>query len=1494
MTGDPLRIFHPLVRQWFVRRIGVPTEGQRLAWPRIADREHVLLSAPTGTGKTLAAFLWSIDELVRGAWSSGAVRVLYVSPLRALNNDIRRNLVLPLAELERAFSAEGATMPRIRAATRSGDTPASERRRMLRQPPEILITTPESLNILLTSKSGVELLGDLETVILDEVHAVAGNRRGTHLITAVERLTRLSGEFQRVALSATVRPLDRIASWVGGFEIDPSVGDPTYRPRPVTTIDAGGRKEHDVSVRYLKPAGGWPEPGVDGLHPVWPAVATAASERIADNRSTLIFANSRRTVERLARLVNGAEHEPLVYSHHGSLSREIREVVEERLKDGQLKGIVATNTLELGIDVGAIDEVVLVGTPPSIASSIQRVGRAGHQVGETSRAVLYPIHRRDVIDAAVTVRGLLDGDVEPIAPPEAPLDVLAQVLLSMTATEEWSVDELYGFLRASDPYRGLSRRAFDLVIEMLLGRYEGTRLPELRARLSIDRARGTIRARPGSARLIYAAGGTIPDRGYFKVRLADTRALVGELDEEFVWERSEGETITLGVQSWRIEQIGRSDVLVSPTGSRKALAPFWQAEDRAQSRWFAERLGCFLEWVDSNIGDPSIVADLERRHRLDHRAAEELVAVAESQRAATGVGLPHRHHLVLERIEADARRPDRAVTVLHTMWGGRVNRALAVALAGSIEERAGVPVETAYDDGCVALELAEPLSADELLGAFGPQDVERLVRGKLQTTGLFGARFRECAGRALLLPRAGFGKRTPLWQSRQRAKELLAAVSSYGDFPILLEAWRSCLTEELDLDSLTQLIAEVADGSVAVSEAVTHSPSPFADEAIYRRINALMYEDDTPPGRPAGPRADLIDEVIFSPGLRPRIPDEVIAALEAKLKRVAPGYAPRDADDLCDWVGERALVPAEEWQELLTAVCRDREIDPEDLVAGVRDRVVAVGPSSGEPWFVCCVEDLSRLRTGLGLGGQIRITSLALDGSEPSDLAAAALEHTGQVGGLLSATDSPAEVLAEWLRFYGPLTPDRARRATGIESVWFEAAIAELERDGRVVVDELSEHADGIEVCDAGNLGRLLRLARSQRPAFQTRPADELPLFMATWQGLGAGSDREGLEEALDRLLGLPAPVGMWEEEILPARVDPYRTAWLDGLMTETDLMWFGCDQKRVTFALEAERELFVGPEHDASDDDRKLRDETLPDLPGRFTTTDLLTQNSRVGSAELSERLWSLAWHGSISNDSFAVLRQGAASGFDASTVADAGRSRSRTTSRSRMARWRASRPLAGSWYRLAEIPAEADALALEELRRDRVRALLERYGVLFRNLLARELPVMRWDELSRTLRVLELAGEVVGGRFFDGVPGLQFIAPRALRSLERGLDEDRVFWLNAADPASFSGLHVDGLELPRRAPTTHLVFHGRRLVLVSERRGRRLDVRCDSDEPRLADYLRFLDVLLTREANPLRTVLVEEICGEPAASSDYRRVLDRLFDVEADHKHLRLRRKR
>jgi ATP-dependent Lhr-like helicase len=512
--------FHPVIGEWFAGRYGEPTDVQRAAWPRIAAGEHVLVTAPTGSGKTLTAFLWALHQLLTGVWEGGRTRVLYISPLRALNNDIRRNLLAPLGELEAAFAAVGESVSPVRVVTRSGDTPRGERQKMVRQPPEILITTPETLNILLTSKGGRSLLGDIAAVVLDEIHAVAGSKRGTHLITAVDRLVRLSGEFQRVALSATVRPLERVARFVGGYRMEAGRegAETTYRPRPVTPVRSEMAKLYDLEVRAAErparlPAAGVTEPPSEEEN-LWEPLAAEVRARIRANRSTLVFANSRRTTEKMTRFLNQGESEELAYSHHGSLSREIRAVVEERLKQGRLKGIVSTSSLELGIDIGALDEVVLVQTPPSVAAAVQRIGRAGHRVGETSRGRLYPVHERDVLDAAVVARGVLAGDIEELVPIRNALDVLAQVILSMVAAEPWRVGELYDQLRAGYPYRHLKRRQFDLVIEMLAGRYADSRIRELRPRLAYDRLDGVVRARPGTARLVYMSGGTIPDRGY--------------------------------------------------------------------------------------------------------------------------------------------------------------------------------------------------------------------------------------------------------------------------------------------------------------------------------------------------------------------------------------------------------------------------------------------------------------------------------------------------------------------------------------------------------------------------------------------------------------------------------------------------------------------------------------------------------------------------------------------------------------------------------------------------------------------------------------------------------------------------------------------------------------------------------------------------------------------------------------------------------------------
>ncbi len=1482
--------FDPTVARWFAARMGAPTEIQARAWPRIAAGAHVLVSAPTGSGKTLTAFLWALDRLLTGAWDGGGVRVLYVSPLKALNTDVRVNLLAPLAGLRHAFDAEGRAAAPVAVLTRSGDTPPGERRRMARRAPEILITTPESLNVLLTSRGGRGMFGGVRTVLLDEVHALAGNKRGALLAVALERLCALAGEVQRVALSATVAPLEEIAAWVGGAG------------RSVEPIVSRAPKRYELSVSYPLadpvppgPSGtaGLPgpsgTPGTPDHGPLaaadadgpWPAVVRDVKRTLARHRSTLVFANSRRVVEKLTRFLNEDEPREIAWAHHGSLSREVRRVVEERLKAGALRAIVATNSLELGIDVGALDEVVLVQSPPALASAVQRIGRAGHGVGQASRGRFVALAPRDLLDAAVCARAVAAGDIEPVRPLEAPLDVLAQALVSMVATGAAPADELYAVIRRAAPYRALPRRVFDLVLEALAGRFADARVPELRPLVSLDRLDGTVRGRPGAERLVYAAGGTIPDRGLFRLRRADGGAPIGELDEEFVWERATGDAFTLGVQTWRIEKITHNDVFVVPSEARQALAPFWRADARHRGHLFGLRIGEFLERAEPRLDDPAFATELRATSYLTTRAADALAAWLREQRERLGGLLPHRRRLVAERAHDPGGGP--GWLVLHTFWGGRVNQPLALALAASWAERGRGDLRPDYDDGCLAFLLPEHASVRDLLDGVGPDNVDRLLRGVLSRTGTFGARFREAAGIALLLPRRGFGQRTPLWFTRQKAKDLLAAVARRDDFPVTLEAWRSCLDDEFDLPALRARLAELHDGAIELAEVATAEPSPFAAGVVWKRTNELMYADDRPAGAGAAAHPGLLAEVARSAHLRPRLAPALVAPFRARLQRTAPGYAPRTPEDLLDWLVERQALTRAEWDALGAAVARDHGITVAELAAGRPGRFDLDGP-------------------------------LVTAAQETAWVARA-------VGG--DDDDGLQELLAARLRFDGPVPVDALARDLGADPARVARALEALCADDRVVVDELTEGAAGLEACDAENLERLLRRARGAGRAaasFAPRPLAHLAPFLAAWQGVAAlgatpargaagaaGMDADALRDALEPLLGVPAPADLWETDVLPARVPGYRPEALDALLADSDLGWFGCGTERVAFGLAPDLPLYLAGAADDAGDVAAL----FGGAHGAFAFEDLVARSGR-DSAEVGARLWALAWAGRATTETFAPVRRGVETGFrpaDASGAAGAAgvagaatRGRPRATLRAslraplraplRFGRWQATRPFGGAWRALPVPEPPEDALEEDARDRERARVVLDRYGIVFRDLLARELPALQWGRLFRALRLLELSGEAIGGQFFDGLPGLQFAAPAAFRLLQEGGYEPHAFWVGAADPASPCGLAPPeaGAAWPRRLASTLLVFDGPRLVVTAERRGRRLTLDLPPGHPDLPAALAPLAAQLSRAVRPLRAIACEEVNGAPAATSPYRAALEPLFHVDRDRDALRL----
>jgi ATP-dependent Lhr-like helicase len=1470
--------FHAVIRQWFASSMGEPTEVQRLAWPRIASGEHVLAVAPTGSGKTLAAFLWAVDRLLTGAWPGGRTRVLYVSPLKALANDVQRNLLAPLEALRAALTEAGAESPEVRVLVRSGDTPQEERRRMARRPPEILVTTPESLNIILTSQGGRALLGGLHTVILDEVHAVFGSKRGAQLMTSVERLVPLSGEIQRIALSATVRPADRVAAWIGGY-------DGEVR-RSVSIVSSSARKSYEISVLF-PPAETVRERDGDSGDGPWPSMVDAIRPVLAANRSTLVFANSRRIVEKLTRLVNESEAEQAVFAHHGSLSREVRQVVEQRLKSGELRGVVATSSLELGIDIGTLDEVLLVQTPPTLASTAQRIGRAGHAVGAASRARFFPLVLRDLLDAAVVAPAVLDGAIEPTAPVSGALDVLAQAIVSIVANETWRLDDLYALLRRADPYHELPRRTFDLVVEMLAGARGRRRMRALDPLVFIDRASGTMRGLPGAARRVYLAGGTIPDRGYYQLRIEGTGALLGELDEEFVWERSMGDSFTLGVSTWRIERVTHNDVFVSPGGRRAAMAPFWRAEERHRRFETMERVASFLESIEPRLRDPRLREELIEKNLLSPSAADALIRFLADQMRATGGMLPHRHRLIIER----SRHEDDEQTILHTLWGGRVNLPYALALSEAWERRRGAAISALHEDDCVVLGGAAGMDVRDLMSLVTPDNFEELLRARLPRSGVFGARFREAAAISLLVPREGFRRRTPLWLARQRSKELMQAVADIDDFPLTLEAWRACCNDVFDLATLRSLLSEIASGRVDLREVESRSPSPFSAHAQWKRTNELMYADDTPPPDVA-PRArpDLVREVAFSAHLRPRLSPALCRELARKLQRVHPGYAPRSIEELLSFVEERVVVPIDEWRELLAAF--EREQDESALSPDRTDASVVSVRLGGQdaPTCVSLLTSVPRIMTALEIHPNDVEIRGAISGKVLSDARSSLARNAAQAA--IEEGEPLTDLIADVLRFYGPVPERFLPDLLALPDSRWRQSLDELVDDQRVIADLLTTDAEATQICDALNLERLLRLSRdAARPEIAPLPLERLPLFLAAWQDLlepieGSG----GVRASLERLGGYPAPAAVWEEDLLPSRVSDYQTAWLDAVLAEGDIMWLGCGEERLTF-VGIEDRVLIEMEALPGEDPATL-DRLFPALVGRFTLEDLVA-HTRLDSAELTRALWRLAWSGHVTCDGFAPVRQGVAARFRPSAI-EPQRSTRTAGRRMRFMRYARTRPFGGSWRRLPPPDRLADPLEEEELARDRARLLLERYGVLFRELTERELPGLAWSRLFRALRLMELSGEIVTGRFFDGVSGLQFALPAAVRRLSDGLDVEGVYAMSAVDPASPCGLGLPEIgDIPRRLPNAHLVYDGPRLIVVSEQGGRHLQIRATPEDGRLGRYLEALRSRLTSGARVRRSIAVETINGEPASRTGYRPAFEELFDVTRDHLALRLMRR-
>ncbi len=1438
-----LDLFSEPTRAWFQGAFEAPTPAQVEGWAAIAAGDHTLIHAPTGSGKTLAAFLYALDRLHQEPTPADRerCRVLYVSPMKALAYDVDRNLRAPLAGIRNAAARLGGEVPPVSVAMRTGDTPAAERRQMQRHPPDVLITTPESLYLLLTSAAR-EILTPVRWVIVDEVHAVAGSKRGTHLAVSLERLERITAASpQRIGLSATQRPLEDIARFLGGGAPAPD----GWKPRPVQIVDAPREKVLDVGIVVPVEDMTRPDAGVDvepGEAPVppqrsiWPAMYPRLLELVEEHHSTIVFVNSRGLAERLAAQLNELAGEEVCQAHHGSVSREQRLEIEERLKSGDLRCVVATSTLELGIDMAAVDLVILVESPPSVASGLQRVGRAGHQVGAPSVARVFPKHRGDLLEAAVVVDRMYDGAIEATRIPRNPLDVLSQQIVAAVALDTWQVDDLYDLVRGAYPYGELSRGAFEAVLDMLAGRYPSDEFAELRPRVVWDRVEGTLTARPGARMLAVTNPGTIPDRGLYRVVLSEG-GRVGELDEEMVYESRPGDTFLLGSTAWQILEITHDRVVVMPASPENhPKMPFWHGDGLGRPLELGRAVGEFVRTIGA-LDPAEARTTLRERYRLDPWAADNLAALVAEELATTGA-LPTDRTLVVERFRdeiGDWRM------VLLSPFGGRVHAPWALAARRKLRARLGIEVDVIWsDDGIVFRfpDADETPPVDDLL--ISPDDIEELVIEEAADSALFAARFREAAARALLLPRRRPSQRTPLWLQRRRSASLLDVAKKYGSFPVMLETYREVLQDHFDLPALREVLADVRSRKVRVAEVDVRSPSPFATSLMFDFVASFMYEYDAPLAekRAAALTLDrnLLRELLGEPELRDLLDPDAVASVELELQRLVPERRARHADAVHDLL--RDLGP-------LTAAEVKARTDPAASATGwladlERARRVMVMRIGGEDRWAA-VEDVARLRDALGVAPPQGL---------PESL-------------LAPVADPLGDVVGRFARTHGPFTAAQAAAALGLPAAAVGEVLARLEAEGRVLRGAFRPQGEGQEWVDAEVLRRLRRrsLAVLRKEIEPVEPAG-LGRFLPAWQGVGPAPARPGrLYEIVRTLQGAAVPASILEADVLAGRMD-YTPALLDELAASGELVWvgrgpLGARDGRVALYLRDQAPLLLddgagdeppaGPIHDL------LREH----FAGRGASffRDLYDAAGGGDQDEVLDALWDLVWAGEVTNDTLAPLR-----------AFLWGKARRRKGGKPQLP---GTAPAAGSgrWYLTADLIRRRPSV--ERRAAAWADQLLERHGVVTRDAVLAEGLSGGFSGLYPVLAAMEDAGRVRRGYFVEGLGGAQFAVPGALDRLRATAEPGGAVTLAAADPANPYGAALpwpaEAEGRAGRSAGAYVVLVEGALAAFVERGGRKL-LTFSADPDRLATLSGAVADLYRRR---MRRATVETVDGEPAGST-------------------------
>ncbi|MCF3964002.1 ATP-dependent helicase [Streptomyces fuscigenes] len=1529
MAGSSLASFSPATRGWFSGAFSAPTPAQEGAWRAIGEGSDVLVVAPTGSGKTLAAFLAAVDRLASvppPAEAKKRCRVLYVSPLKALAVDVERNLRSPLTGIRQESARLGLPEPEVRVGIRSGDTPAADRRSFAVRPPDILITTPESLFLMLTS-SARDALAGVETVILDEVHAVAGTKRGAHLALSLERLDELLPRpARRIGLSATVRPVEEVARFLSP-------------QRRVEIVQPPSGKEFDLSVvvpvEDLGELGGSPATDSGGDGPaggekpsIWPHVEERIADLIQAHRSTIVFANSRRLAERLCNRLNEiayeratgealpADHSPaevmaqagaaqgapplLARAHHGSVSKEQRAQVEEDLKAGRLPAVVATSSLELGIDMGAVDLVVQVESPPSVASGLQRVGRAGHQVGAVSTGVVFPKYRGDLVQSAVVTERMRDGSIEALRVPANPLDVLAQQLVAMVALDSRQADDLLATVRRAAPFASLPESAFTGVLDMLAGRYPSDAFAELRPRVVWDRVAGTVTGRPGAQRLAVTSGGTIPDRGLFGVFLAGADpkkggGRVGELDEEMVYESRVGDVFTLGTTSWRIEDITRDRVLVTPAPGAPGRLPFWKGDQLGRPLELGRAVGAFLREVGA-------LSEQDARLRLmtaglDTWAADNVLSYLDEQRRACG-HVPDDRTIVVERFRDELG--DWRV-VVHSPFGAQVHAPWALALASRLTERYGMDAQVMHADDGIVLRLPDadlmgfdlldedtarsettydseqaPVGAGDV--AFDAGDVSGIVTDQVGGSALFASRFRECAARALLLPRRSPGRRTPLWQQRQRAAQLLQVASEFGSFPIVLEAVRECLQDVFDVPGLTELMGDIEARRVRLVEVTTTEPSPFARSLLFGYVAQFLYEGDSPLAerRAAALSLDsrLLAELLGQAELRELLDPEVLAELERELQWRTDDRRVKDVEGVADLL--RVLGP------LTDAELAERGARPgwaAELAAA--RRAITVRIAGADHW--AAVEDAGRLRDALGTALPVGVPEAFM---EP-------------------VKDPLGDLLARHARTHGPFTSASAAARFGLGTAVTDGALQRLAAAGRVVQGEFHPEGIGQEWCDATVLRRLRRRSLAAlREELEPVAPSALATFLPQWQHLGAHRLRgiDGLARAVEQLQGAAVPASALERLVLPSRVAGYTPALLDELTTTGEVVWAGAGALPgkdgwVSLYPADNAPVLLPPPHPL--ELTALHESVLTALNGGYglffrqiAQQVRATTHPDATDPQLADAVWDLAWSGRLTNDTAAPLRALLGSGRTAGSTAHRARKsvpRGRygtLTAAARPASRTGPPTVSGRWSLLPEREPDATHRAHAVAR-----SLLDRHGVVTRGAVAAEGVQGGFSAVYRVLSAFEDSGQARRGYVVEGLGAAQFAMDGAVdrlraaataRERAESSPDPQAVLLAAADPANAYGAALPWPEPPeeashkpgRKAGSLVVLVDGE-LTLYMERGGKTLlSWAADPDGPALRAAASAL--ASAAGAGQLGTITVERANGSPALTSPLGRVLE------------------